>query len=457
MSGLFSAVGRGLSAAGYGAGEFYGKSALMDQESALASGRAMRLAEFQEALKNAPRNRLQSLVQREAGVQVPVDAAPVSDLSGAGLFGFDGKAPDSSGFSGDPKALLKEISGWKDGPDKDRAMAQLKAQYGADVAVNQAAVAGKTRARTPDEAFDAALSDAKVNDLGAYEVGKPLASDKTITVADGATIIDKNGKVIFSNTGKSDRALALEDRKDARASVENEARDRRAREAEDGRDRRQLQALLAAEARAQMTANGRPPAGFRAKADGSGDLEFIPGGPADPSTKNKPLPASAAKGLLENQANLRMAQKAAALVNGLEVEGMKGDPQATGLKGYLPNQLLNRIDEKGVATRAAVADLGSMVIHDRSGAAVTASEFPRLAPFIPTAKDDAATVKTKLGLFVQNYQALIDDATEFYKESGYKVPGMKDFEVKPAGAAATPAAVPAKAASAGWGIKEIKK
>jgi hypothetical protein len=51
MSGLFSAVGRGLSTAGYAAGDMYAKGALMDQESELTTQRAMRLAEFQEALK----------------------------------------------------------------------------------------------------------------------------------------------------------------------------------------------------------------------------------------------------------------------------------------------------------------------------------------------------------------------------------------------------------------------
>jgi hypothetical protein len=51
MSGLWSAVGRGLSAAGYAAGEHYGKSALMDQESALVENRAKRLAEFQADLE----------------------------------------------------------------------------------------------------------------------------------------------------------------------------------------------------------------------------------------------------------------------------------------------------------------------------------------------------------------------------------------------------------------------
>jgi hypothetical protein len=54
---------------------------------------------------------------------------------------------------------------------------------------------------------------------------------------------------------------------------------------------------------------------------------------------------------------------------------------------------------------------------------VTASEFPRLAPFVPTAYDDPATVKKKLALFVQNYRAIIDDSAEFYRQSGYTVPG----------------------------------
>jgi hypothetical protein len=143
---------------------------------------------------------------------------------------------------------------------------------------------------------------------------------------------------------------------------------------------------------------------------------------ADVAKAGKPLPVSAAKGILENQANLRHAQQALALVNGQRVDGTTGDPEATGWKGFLPNTMLNRADPSGVATRAAIADLGSMVIHDRSGAAVSASEFPRLAPFIPSATDDAATVRKKLDMFTKNYQAIVDDASEFYRSSGYNVP-----------------------------------
>lgn len=137
----------------------------------------------------------------------------------------------------------------------------------------------------------------------------------------------------------------------------------------------------------------------------------------------KALPSSAAKGFLDNMTNLRRAETALALVSGESVGTAVGDTKATGMKGLLPNSALNYFDPKGVDTRAAIADLGSLVIHDRSGAAVTASEFPRLAPFIPTAYDDPATVKKKLAMFVQNYRAIVDDAAEFYQQSGYTVPG----------------------------------
>jgi hypothetical protein len=206
----------------------------------------------------------------------------------------------------------------------------------------------------------------------------------------------------------------------------------------------------AALARVQAAGSGKAPSGYRFKDDNSGELEFIPGGPADPENKGKPLPGSVASGLLTNQDNLRRAQRALALVNGQEVDGIKGDKDATGAKGYLPNNLLNIVDREGVNTRAAIADLGSMVIHDRSGAAVTASEFPRLAPFVPTEKDSAETVQKKLRLFVENYRSLVDDQVNFFRESGYKVPAEVLKSGKPASQSGT-----GGGASGGWQIREI--
>ncbi len=371
------------------------------------------------ANRDAPLNRISELAKQKLAEQVPVEAKPVTTLSGQDpqlAINPEGATSAAQGMSGNYAALRAQAANL---PPEDQApyLAQLERQFAADTQSQQASSPGQTRARTPDEAFNAALEDAKINDPVAYAAGRPLSADKTLTVADGSAIIDpKSGRVIFQNNGKAERQSEIEDRKDARA-----------RDAEEARDRRQLAALSSAEARAAMSAGGKPPSGYRVTEDNN--LEFIKGGPADPSTKEKPLPGTAAKGLLDNQQNLRRAQKALALVQGLTVDDEAGDKSATGKKGWVPNQILNRMDPAGIATRAAIADLGSLVVHDRSGAAVTASEFPRLAPFIPTEKDDATTVEKKLSLFVKNYAGIIDDATEFYRDSGYKVPTMASFEV----------------------------
>lgn len=136
----------------------------------------------------------------------------------------------------------------------------------------------------------------------------------------------------------------------------------------------------------------------------------------------KQLPVNAAKALLENSTNLRRAETALSLMEGKEVDGIKGDPNATGWKGFAPDPVLQRMDPAGIATRAAIADLGSLVIHDRSGAAVTAAEFPRLQPFIPSPRDDPSTVKKKLQNFVSVYRTLVNEQADFYEASGYSVP-----------------------------------
>lgn len=141
-----------------------------------------------------------------------------------------------------------------------------------------------------------------------------------------------------------------------------------------------------------------------------------------PEKQAKPLPSPTANKLLENQRNLRTAEQALALIEGKSVGGMKGAKEATGWKGYLPEAILQRTDPEGVATRATIADLGSMKIHDRSGAAVTASEFPRLRPFVPLVTDDPATVKKKLSRFVQEYKDVVKDTENFFTASGYNVP-----------------------------------
>lgn len=155
--------------------------------------------------------------------------------------------------------------------------------------------------------------------------------------------------------------------------------------------------------------------------------------------KGREVPTAAQNAMLENVRNLERAQRALRLLGAGDAnnqlrEGESADSNATGLKGYLPNQLLNRVDPQGVEARAAIAELGSLIIHDRSGAAVTAAEFPRLAPFIPTEKDDPQAVRKKLRAFVRIYQEEQAALESAYGEDN----GFKPFKVNRPGGITPP-------------------
>lgn len=80
-------------------------------------------------------------------------------------------------------------------------------------------------------------------------------------------------------------------------------------------------------------------------------------------------------------------------------------PEAVGMRrgiGIIPNlervgDVVNQnVDPRGNLARQLISNLASMEIRDRSGAAVTASEFPRLAPFIPNVYDTPEKVLLNL-------------------------------------------------------------
>lgn len=133
---------------------------------------------------------------------------------------------------------------------------------------------------------------------------------------------------------------------------------------------------------------GKPPAGYRYDSSGE-NLEVIPGGPADKQEKLKPIPPQINTAIITNQQSIQKLKDALELV--------KNNPDAIGIKGGLPQYIVDRTNPEGIPTRAAIADIGSLVLHDRSGAAVTATEEPRLMPFIPTPSNtpESATAKLK--------------------------------------------------------------
>jgi hypothetical protein len=180
---------------------------------------------------------------------------------------------------------------------------------------------------------------------------------------------------------------------------------------------------------------GKPKSGYQWVRNESGEWVQRNAIENDPNNAppGKALPTGAAKPLFENQQNLRKAQQALALIGGSDIKNSEGevvasgDKDATGWKALLStteigDKALQKLDPKGVATRAAIANIGSMVIHERSGAAVTAAEYPRLRPFIPKVTDDQATAEKKLKAFVNEYQNIVAEMADFYRESGYKVP-----------------------------------
>jgi hypothetical protein len=129
-------------------------------------------------------------------------------------------------------------------------------------------------------------------------------------------------------------------------------------------------------------------------------------------TNLKPIPANINLAILANNASIKNIDET--------IKSIKANPEATGLKSYLPSEILNRAYPEGIEARAGVADVGSIILHDRSGAAVTASESPRLVPFIPLPTDSKDTVIRKLTRLRNIVEQDQTGLTETYgKDQGY--------------------------------------
>ncbi len=201
----------------------------------LASSLELEKAQAIEAIKTAPLTRLQSRAQALANQEVPQEAPATTALSG--VYATDA-GPSNAGFVGDIRSIKSAIDALPEGNDKQAAIEQLRQQISQQQAIDAGSVQGKTRKRTSDEAFEAALDEAKTSDLPAYMMGKALVNEKTITIPDGATVIDRSGKVLFSGSEtKAQREREREDRRDARLAIQEEARDVRQQRYLEARDR----------------------------------------------------------------------------------------------------------------------------------------------------------------------------------------------------------------------------
>jgi hypothetical protein len=143
---------------------------------------------------------------------------------------------------------------------------------------------------------------------------------------------------------------------------------------------------------------------------------------------NKRPPAAVQSGYAANLKSISQIDAAIAAV--------KANPNAFGLKNTFGDQVNQRLDPGGVGPRAAVANIGSMIIHDRSGAAVTMSEQPRLMPFVPRVTDTPEAAIRKLQLLREQYAATNAEIdTVFSQDAGY-IPMTGPGQSAPSGAVA---------------------
>ena len=142
---------------------------------------------------------------------------------------------------------------------------------------------------------------------------------------------------------------------------------------------------------------------------------------ATKEAKPKSVPATIIKGLAANTQMLSTIDEA---LNALDPK-TGGDPGAVGLKGLLPDTILNRVDPKGTTARGLLARLAAQEFHDFSGAAVTPSEAARLKPFLPSVNDDVETVRNKLAAIRKQIQGLNEAQREAYAEGFQALPGDK--------------------------------
>jgi hypothetical protein len=144
--------------------------------------------------------------------------------------------------------------------------------------------------------------------------------------------------------------------------------------------------------------------------------------------KQKDIPQAVVQGYTKNQSALQKIDDAIAQI--------KANPGALGGMNVLGDAIRQRTDPGGVPTRAVVSDIGSLKIHDRTGAAMSAAESLRLKPFIPNTTDTPETAAAKLEQLKREYLDQNQGIEGYYNsDMGFKpITSIK----RPASTGATP-------------------
>lgn len=160
-----------------------------------------------------------------------------------------------------------------------------------------------------------------------------------------------------------------------------------------------------------------------------------PPGVTEYKATDRDQPTQIASGIMTNAAQLKKIDAA--------IEALDAHKTAVGRGNtMLPGMLKDIVDSGGVDARAKLADLSSMILHDRAGSAMTPQELQRVKPFIPEATDTYEIAQTKLKKLRAEVEGLVrDQYNVFGPSSGYRSLAPVEDALKPRGNA-TPSAVP---------------
>ena len=139
--------------------------------------KSLALEKAREQIKTAPLQRLGIIAQSQMANQVPVEAEPVTSLQ-SNTDTQDASKPRGA-FHGDPVKVRKDImASQASSEEKDNLLAALDSQIAAENDKAKTDIAGKTRAPTSDEAFDAAMDKAKIDDPVSYMAGQGIVNSE---------------------------------------------------------------------------------------------------------------------------------------------------------------------------------------------------------------------------------------------------------------------------------------
>lgn len=109
---------------------------------------------------------------------------------------------------------------------------------------------------------------------------------------------------------------------------------------------------------------------------------------------------------------------------------LKAHPDQVGVLFMSPEQITSRTNPDGVKMRALINNMGSQIMHDRSGAAVTVEEFARQRGWYPSVGDNAQTIIAKLSALSEGMQQEQNIILQMYQGA----PQFQAFANNPAAA-----------------------